>query len=89
MLAVAGTRTVVLPATAAHREYEMRSLIGLISTYPGATGLKTGYTDDAGYCLVATAARDGRHLVAVVMHSDIALTTDATRLLDYGFGVSP
>jgi serine-type D-Ala-D-Ala carboxypeptidase (penicillin-binding protein 5/6) len=89
VLAVAGTRTLVLPATAGHREYEMRSLIGLISTYPGATGLKTGYTDDAGYCLVATAARDGRHLVAVVMHSDLALTTDATRLLDYGFGVSP
>ena len=89
LLAIAGTRAMLLPASAAHGEYQMRSLITLISTYPGATGLKSGYTDDAGYCLVATATRGARHLVAVVMHSDLALTTDATRLLDYGFGVTP
>ena len=85
--AVAGTRTATLPATAEHGEYAMRSLIGLVSSYPGATGLKTGYTDDAGYCMVGTATRGDRHLVAVVLHSDPAMTTDVARLLDYGFGV--
>ena len=39
----------------------------LIRFYPGATGLKTGSTDAALYCLSATAERDGMELVAVVM----------------------
>ena len=41
-----------------------------------------------GYCLVGTATRGDRHLVAVVMHSDLGMTTDVTRLLDYGFSTS-
>jgi D-alanyl-D-alanine carboxypeptidase (penicillin-binding protein 5/6) len=66
----------------------MRTLIKLVSVYPGATGLKTGYTDDAGYCLAGTATRDDRHLLAVVLHSDLELTRDAQKLLDYGFGTA-
>lgn len=39
----------------------------LVRFYEGATGLKTGTTDEAGYCLSATAERDGMELIAVVM----------------------
>lgn len=55
--------------------------------YPGATGLKTGSTDSALYCLSATAERDGMELIAVVMKapSSAHRFDDAKALLDYGF----
>jgi len=52
--------------------------------YPGADGLKTGYTMAAGKCLVATAERDGVRLGVVLMNSP-APGTQAQRLLDAGF----
>ena len=59
----------------------------LIRFYKGANGLKTGTTVGAGYCLAATAVRDGMQLIAVNLGSS---TTDdrffsARKLLDYGF----
>ena len=84
LMEIAGTRSQSIPATSAHHAYAPYSLNKLLWTYPGATGLKTGFTDDAGGCVVATATRGGRHLIAVVMHSDVFFT-DAARLLDYGF----
>lgn len=59
----------------------------LIGTYTGATGLKTGFTDLAGYCLVASAERDGRELVAVVLgaREDPARFEEAAALLDHAF----
>ena len=85
---IAATREQFIPAGPHHRAYGTYNLNKLLSTYPGATGLKTGFTDDAGGCVVATATRDGRHLVAVVMGSDVFFT-DAARLLDYGFATAP
>lgn len=87
LLALASARDQILPGTATHKEFYLHSLIKLVSVYPGATGLKTGYTDDAGYCLIGTATRGDRHLAVVLMHSDLALTADATHLLDYGFSL--
>ena len=89
LMALAGAKEQDLPATGTHKEFFLRTLIKLVSVYPGATGLKTGYTDDAGYCLVGTATRGDRHLAVVLLHSDLSLTVDATRLLDYGFGLPP
>lgn len=59
----------------------------LIRFYDGATGLKTGSTDAAGYCLSATAERNGMELIAVVLggKTSEARFTDARALLDYGF----
>ncbi len=59
----------------------------LIRFYPGATGLKTGSTDTAQYCLSATAERDGMELIAVVLKgvSSDERFADARALLDYGF----
>lgn len=59
----------------------------LIRFYQGATGLKTGFTSGAGYCLSASAQREGMELVAVVMGAETSQKrNDACRqLLDYGF----
>ena len=59
----------------------------LIRFYDGATGLKTGYTASAGYCISATAEREGMELIAVIMKGETAdkRNTDAKALLNYGF----
>lgn len=59
----------------------------MVRFYPGATGLKTGFTSAAGYCLSASAKRDGMELVAVVMGSETSKDRFAAckTLLDYGF----
>ena len=59
----------------------------LIRFYDGATGLKTGYTASAGYCISATAEREGMELIAVIMKGETAdkRNTDAKSLLNYGF----
>lgn len=64
---------------------EARNL--LIGAYDGATGLKTGFTDLAGYCLVASVERDGRELVAVILgaREDPARFEEAAALFDHAF----
>ena len=59
----------------------------LIRFYQGATGLKTGSTDSALYCLSGTAERDGMELIAVIMKAPTSTQRfeDATNLLNYGF----
>ncbi len=59
----------------------------LVRFYQGATGLKTGFTSGAGYCLSATAQRDGMELIAVIMGADTSQNRNASckQLLDYGF----
>ena len=59
----------------------------LVSQYEGTDGLKTGHTDDAGYCLAATTKRDNLRLIAIVLgESDSKIRNQETMgLLDYGF----
>ena len=59
----------------------------LVRFYQGTTGLKTGSTDAAGFCISATAERDGMELIAVIMKSPTSPERfeDAKALLDYGF----
>ena len=59
----------------------------MLKSYPGLTGLKTGYTSEAGYCISASAERDGLSLIAVVMAAPTKENrmADATALLNYGF----
>jgi D-alanyl-D-alanine carboxypeptidase (penicillin-binding protein 5/6) len=56
----------------------------LLHEYTGADGVKTGYTQAAGWCLAASATRHGRRLIAVVLDSP-SLYADARRLLNLGF----
>ncbi len=57
----------------------------LLHAYRGANGVKTGYTHESGWCLVASATRHGRKLIAVVLDSP-NIYGDARKLLDLGFG---
>lgn len=68
-------------------EFELANTNKLVYWYPDCTGLKTGFTSKAKYCLAATAERDGMELIAVIMRSDSGdkRNEDATALLNYGF----
>jgi D-alanyl-D-alanine carboxypeptidase (penicillin-binding protein 5/6) len=59
----------------------------LLEEYPGADGVKTGRTTNAGWCIVASAMRDGRRMIAVVLGAptEEARDTGATALLDWAF----
>ena len=67
--------------------FDLANTNKLIRWYDGATGLKTGYTASAGYCISATAEREGMELIAVVMKGETAdkRNADAKALLNYGF----
>ena len=56
----------------------------MLRSYPGANGLKTGYTHKSGDCLAVSATRHGRTLIAVLL-DDPNMYVDATRLLNFGF----
>lgn len=66
------------------RQFNRNPLLGV---YPGADGLKTGWTEEAGYCLVGTAKQDGMRLIAVVMKTkdEAERLAASTELLNYGF----
>lgn len=59
----------------------------LVRFYPGADGLKTGYTKTAGYCLTATALKNDMRLIAVAMGEESSATrnTEVMAMLDYGY----
>src|SRR5690606_32668172 len=65
----------------------MRNTNGLIGRYPGADGMKTGFICSSGFNVVASARREGRHLIAVVMGSRSAneRTMKTAELFDRGF----
>ena len=56
----------------------------MLGSYPGANGIKTGYTHKAGDCLAVSATRGGHTLIAVLLN-DPNMYVDATRLLNFGF----
>lgn len=68
-------------------ESELVNTNKLVRFYDGTTGLKTGTTSGAGYCLSATAERNGLNLVAVIMSGETSADhfNGAKKLLDYGF----
>ena len=66
---------------------ELTNTNKLVRYYEGCTGLKTGYTSTAMYCLSASVERDGTEYIAVIMHAESieSRNKDASALLDYGF----
>jgi D-alanyl-D-alanine carboxypeptidase (penicillin-binding protein 5/6) len=68
-------------------EFGLANTNKLIRFYSGATGIKTGSTKAAGYCLSASAMRDNMELIAVVLGADTTENrfANATSLLDFGF----
>ncbi|MBQ8472993.1 MAG: D-alanyl-D-alanine carboxypeptidase [Bacilli bacterium] len=71
------------------REYWLVNTNKLIKTYQGADGLKTGMTDNAGYCMAVTAVRNNMRLLAIVLgeESGKVRNQETTELLDYGFNL--
>ncbi|MBO5556281.1 MAG: D-alanyl-D-alanine carboxypeptidase, partial [Oscillospiraceae bacterium] len=67
--------------------FELTNTNKLVYWYEGCTGLKTGYTSKAMYCLSASAERDGVEYIAVILHGDSieSRNGDATTLLNYAF----
>lgn len=94
---VVQTKEYDLPATAAHHAYAWKNINTLLSDYNGTIGVKTGWTPQAGGCLVAAATRNGHTLISVVLHAtgpantmdqdDLARANDAKTLLNWGFGL--
>lgn len=82
--AIVGSKQVSIYATAQHKAFNPTNIDRLLWTYPGAIGLKPGYTGAAGYCLAAAATRNGRTILVVVLGSTQHFT-DAATLLDFGF----
>jgi D-alanyl-D-alanine carboxypeptidase (penicillin-binding protein 5/6) len=74
-----------------HHQYWWDNTDDLIGSYPGALGIKDGYTDDAGHCLLFEATRNGRTLIGAVLGSPPTGTAagaqDAARMLNWGFGL--
>lgn len=78
---IVSTRSFYIPGHSLYNTNE------LLSSYPGADGVKTGYTGQAGRCLVSTARKNGMRLISVVLGSPTrSARANASRsLLDYGF----
>lgn len=79
----------ILPPTSKHHAYTWETTDILLSHYPGTTGVKTGSTMEAGYCLVFSAINTRHHLIGVLLHDSDDDTNqrfvDARTLLDWGF----
>ena len=86
---IAATKDITIPATPTHKAFPMENLNRMLWTYPGVNGLKTGLTGNAGGCWLATATRNGRHLIVVVLNATGHSADDAATLLTYGFSVRP
>lgn len=84
---IVGTRSLVIEATPQHGYFNPINIDRLLWSYPGAIGIKPGYTGAANYCLAAAASRSGRTILAVVLDSTQHFT-DATTLLNFGFAQS-
>ena len=81
-----------LPKGDGHHQYWWDNTNGLIGSYQGAVGIKTGYTDAARHCLLFEAVRNGRTLIGVVLDSPAtgpaAAAQDAAKMLNWGFRLS-
>lgn len=89
LLGISDQKQIQIPQTSSHKAYDLESLIGpVVRGFPGADGLKTGFTDNAGYCLAVTDERGGRMLLAIVLNSPQDVD-DGQALITYGFSVDP
>src|SRR6266700_2454303 len=82
-----------LPKGHGHHQYWWDNTDGLIGSYQGAVGIKTGYTDAARHCLLFEAVRNGRTLIGAVLGSPAtgpaAGAQDAEKMLNWGFRLRP
>lgn len=80
-----------IPATNTHKAYVLGNETNLLTSYPGVKGVKTGFTPDAGLCLVTYLDYQGHHIIGVLLGSDDR-RGEMKELLDYSLnieGISP
>ena len=83
------TQQFILPATAGHGAHTWINTDNLLTSYPGAIGVKTGFTVEAGYCLVFAARNEKHTLIGVVLQGkgEDDRFADAPTLLNWGFAL--
>ena len=86
---IVGQRGYRLASGSGHHAYRWKNLNPLLGRYPGAIGIKPGYTGAAGQCLLFEATRNGDSVIGVTLHSPGSISTinpvDATRILNWAF----
>ena len=86
---VVAKRSYRLAAGSGHHAYRWKNLNPLLGRYPGAIGIKPGYTGAAGQCLLFEATRNGHTVIGVTLHSPGSISSvnpaDATRILNWAF----
>jgi len=88
---IVATRSYSVAAGSGHRAHTWKNGNLLLTRYPGAIGIKTGFTSAAGQCLLFEARRGTKTLIGVVLHSSSSVTdpsaavNDAIRMLNFGF----
>lgn len=88
---VAATFDYTIPQTPTHAVYYLENETNLLSSYPGVKGIKTGYTPEAGLCLVTYLTYGGHHIISVILGSDDR-RGEMIDMLDYSLkkiGVTP
>lgn len=81
---IAGTDEIIIADNGDHHQYYLINNLGLERTYPGLVGLKPGFTDLAGYCLIGLAENEEKEVLVVFLGSE-NLKSDLVSLLDYWF----
>ena len=88
---VVDQRSYQIAAGSGHHAYRWKNLNALLGRYPGAIGIKPGYTGAAGQCLLFEATRNGRSVIGVTLHSPGSISSpnvaDATRILNWAFSL--
>jgi serine-type D-Ala-D-Ala carboxypeptidase (penicillin-binding protein 5/6) len=86
---VVAKRSYRLAAGSGHHAYWWKNLNPLLGRYPGAIGIKPGYTGAAGQCLLFEALRNGHSVIGITLHSPGSISSvnpaDATRILNWAF----
>lgn len=80
-----------IPYTSEHKEFYLENETNLLTSYPGVKGVKTGYTPEAGLCLVTYLDYNGHKIIGVLLGSENRIK-DMKELLDYGLkleGINP
>lgn len=88
---VVSTANYAIPATTTHKSYNLVNETNLLTTYEGVKGVKTGYTPEAGLCLVTYLDYKGHRLLGIILNSENRRTEMRT-LLDYAlnsYGITP
>ncbi len=88
---IAATADYTIPKTSTHRQYYMENETNLLTTYPGVKGVKTGYTPEAGFCLI-TYLDYGEHKIIGILLGSENRRQEMKELLDYSLriqGINP